>query len=291
MEIDASLAARLVASQFPQWADLPISDVDVQGWDNRTFRLGDSLSVRLPSAEGYAVQAEKEHRWLPALAPHVPLAIPSSLAIGEPSELYPWHWSVRGWLDGAIASRERIADPVEFAASLAAFLSALQSINPSDGPLAGAHSAYRGAPLETYDDETRRTIDALGDRIDRDAATQVWDDALAAQFTRPAVWVHGDVAATNLLVRDGRLAAVLDFGCSAVGDPACDAVITWTFFEGAARDTFREMLPGDGAMWARARGWALWKALLNVFAGRETSSVEIPAAVVIDEVLADHRRS
>ena len=228
--IDTNLVARLVASQFPQWADLPVRDVALQGWDNRTFRLGDELSVRLPSAEGYTPQIEKEHRWLPQLAPCLPLPIPAPLAKGQPAEGYPWEWSVYRWLPGepaATACKSPISPGSP--ADLAQFLGALYRIDPGDGPPAGPHSFYRGGPLSTYDAETRRSIEALRDEIDTDLATRVWEDALAATWHGPPVWVHGDVAVGNLLVNDGRLSAVIDFGCSAVGDPACDTVIAWTY--------------------------------------------------------------
>jgi aminoglycoside phosphotransferase (APT) family kinase protein len=139
-----------------------------------------------------------------------------------PGEGYPWPWSVYRWLDGEIATAERIADLREFATALAHFLTALQRIDPAGGPPAGPHSFWRGGPLTVYDVETRQTIAALDGLIDSEAATAAWDTALSAPWSGPPVWVHGDVAIGNLLVQAGRLSAVIDFGCSAVGDPACD---------------------------------------------------------------------
>ncbi len=153
--IDVSLVGRLVAAQFPQWADLPIRPVEFDGWDNRTFRLGKVMSVRLPSAGGYAAQVDKEHRWLPRLGPHLPLPIPVPLAKGEPGEGYPWPWSVYGWLDGEHATLKRIADLHGFASALAGFLVALQRIDPTGGPAPGPHNFFRGGPLTVYDAETR----------------------------------------------------------------------------------------------------------------------------------------
>jgi aminoglycoside phosphotransferase (APT) family kinase protein len=290
--IDAPLVRGLVAAQFPQWAGLPVRPVEFDGWDNRTFRLGDDMSVRLPSAQGYAAQVEKEHRWLPKLAPHLPLPIPVPLAMGVPGEGYPWHWSVYRWLEGEIATTARIADLREFAAALAGFLAALYSIAPAGGPPAGPHSFWRGGPLTVYDAETRQALAALAGRIDVDAAADVWEAALAATWHGPPVWVHGDVAATNLLVKDGRLSAVIDFGCSAVGDPACDLVIAWTFLSGESREAFRAGVPVDAAAWARGRGWALWKALITVAGNIHTDPAKTEAPLrVIDEVLADHKRA
>jgi aminoglycoside phosphotransferase (APT) family kinase protein len=256
--------SRLVASQFPEWADLPVRQVSLQGWDNRTFRLGDELSVRLPSAAGYVPQIEKEHRWLPRLAPCLPLPIPAPLAKGQPALGYPSEWSIYRWLPGEPVETACIPDLDRFASDLAGFLGALYRIDPGDGPIAGPHSFYRGGPLVTYDAETRQAIVTLRDEIDADAATRIWEEALAAEWNGPPVWVHGDVAVANLLVQDGRLCAVIDFGSSAVGDPACDTVIAWTYLTGDSRHRFRNELPVDQATWTRGRGWALWKALILI---------------------------
>jgi aminoglycoside phosphotransferase (APT) family kinase protein len=290
-DINISLVRRLVAAQFPQWADLHIKPVEFGGWDNRTFHLGDEMSVRLPSAQGYAAQVEKEHLWLPRLAPLLPLPIPSPLAMGAPGEGYPWRWSVYRWIDGEVATIEHITDLHEFATTLAHFLTALQGIDPSGGPLPGAHNFYRGGPLTVYDAETRQALAALGGEIDADAAMAVWEAALDAKWQVPPVWVHGDVAVGNLLVKEGKLSAVIDFGCCSVGDPACDLVITWTFFSGQSREAFRAGLSVDGAAWARGRGWALWKALITLAAAIHTDEAKAKdARRVIDEVLTDHKQ-
>jgi aminoglycoside phosphotransferase (APT) family kinase protein len=291
-EITVALVRRLVAGQFPQWAELPITPAEPQGWDNRTFRLGATMSVRLPSAEGYTPQIEKEHRWLPSLASHLPLPIPAPLARGAPAEGFPWSWSVYRWREGEAASIERIRDLREFAAKLAQFLRALQRIDPAEGPSPGPHSFFRGAPLEAYDAETRRAIITLDDEVDPAAATAVWEMGLAAPFREPPVWFHGDVAVNNLLVTDGRLSAVIDFGCCGVGDPACDVVIAWTLFSGKSRDVFRATLQVDDGMWARGRGWALWKALVTLAEYRATNPIKAEEARrVIDEVLAEYEAS
>jgi aminoglycoside phosphotransferase (APT) family kinase protein len=291
-DINADLARRLVATQFPQWAGLPIKPVRFGGWDNRTFHLGEEMSVRLPSAEGYAAQVEKEHRWLPRLAPHLPVPVPVPLAMGVPSDEYPWPWSVYRWLDGEIATIENIADLRQFAIALAQFLTALYRVDPTGGPPAGPHSFYRGGPLTVYDAETRQAIAALRGQIDTGAASEVWEAALGATWHGPPVWVHGDYAAGNLLVKEGRLSAVIDFGCSAVGDPACDMVIAWTLLSGESREAFRAGVPVDGATWARGRGWALWKALITLaeYLGTDPAKAA-EARRVIDEVLADHRQA
>ena len=260
--IDAALVRRLVTAQLPQWADLPVAPVEVDGWDNRTYRLGDELSVRLPTAAGYEPAVDKEDRWLPVLAPRLPLPVPVPVALGQPTEEYPFRWSVRRWLDGETARHDRL-DQVGFAEDVAGFLRALWSVEAGGGPAAGAHSFFRGCDPAHYDDETRAALAGLDGRVDTRRATAVWDEALAATWDGPAVWFHGDVATGNLLVRDGRLAAVIDFGTAGVGDPACDLVLAWTFLSGTGRRAFREAARQDDGTWARARGWALWKALVT----------------------------
>jgi aminoglycoside phosphotransferase (APT) family kinase protein len=299
-DITPALVASLVAAQFPQWADLPVRPVELDGWDNTTYRLGEEMSVRLPSADRYTLQVDKEHRWLPILARRLPLPIPEPLVKGVPGCGFPRPWSVYRWLEGEPATVERIANLVEFAAELAGFLDALYRIDPSGGPPPGMHNFFRGGPLTTYDTETRNAIADLGDEIDTDGAREVWEAALGATWYGSPVWVHGDVGASNLLVDKGRLSAVIDFGGLAVGDPACDVTIAWTFFSGQSREAFRAWLPVDGATWARGRGWALWKALITLvpalMEGRDEADVaglwmgwRHGARQVIEELLAEHR--
>ena len=289
--IDASLARRLVDSQFPQWSELPIAEVEVDGWDNRTFRLGSDLTVRLPSGDWYAQQVAKEQRWLPVLAPRLPLPIPTPVAKGEPDSGFPYPWSVYRWLDGELASKARIADLNAFATTLAGFLNALGRIDATGGPEPGQHNFFRGGPLSTYADETHEAIDALGAEVPRDRVERVWEDAMATSWDRDPVWFHGDVATGNLLVRDERLAAVLDFGTSGVGDPACDVVVAWTFLSGQSRDRFRADLGVDAATWSRGRGWGLWKALISLVGHLENDSPDAALARRdIEQILADHAR-
>lgn len=274
--IDAELVRRLIARQFPQWADLPVTPVKVDGWDNRTYRLGSELTARLPTHSAYVAAVDKEHQWLPVLAPHLPVAIPTAVAKGSPGEGYPYPWAIRRWIDGRTATRDTVADLSALARAIAEFILALQSVDTTGGPLAGEHSFYRGAPPEHYHDETLEALAVLKGRIDTDLAREVWDAALATSWDRSPVWFHGDIASGNLLVQEGRLSAVIDFGTSGVGDPACDLVIAYTFFSGSSRSAFRDAVQQDAATWARARGWALWKALITE---------DIP---VIQTVLDDH---
>jgi aminoglycoside phosphotransferase (APT) family kinase protein len=298
-DITGDLVKGLISSQFPQWDDLPVTPVEVDGWDNTTFRLGSSMSVRLPSADTYVAQVEKEHRWLPVLAPQLPVPIPVPLGRGDPSRAFPRPWSVYRWINGDLLTADRVPDMKVFASELAGFLTALYACEPA-GPAPGSHSFSRGGPVATWDEQTRQTLDELGDAIDTRAALDVWEAALDARREAPAVWAHGDVTGTNLLVRDGHLTGVLDFGCSAVGDPACDLTIAWTFFGGESRAFFKSSVPVEGSAWARGRGWALWKALRHLAADRAEPGQgqrfdrrvgwRVSARDVIAEVIDDHRR-
>ncbi|HKQ14789.1 MAG TPA: aminoglycoside phosphotransferase family protein [Steroidobacteraceae bacterium] len=264
VDISSQLVRALLEAQFPHWASLPIVPVEPGGWDNRTFRLGDAMAVRMPSAECYAEQVEKEQRWLPWLASQLSVAVPASLAIGNPGAGYPWKWSVYRWIDGETVETASDVDRKQLASELARFLAELQSLDAAAAPAPGAHNFHRGGALSIYDEQTRSAIAALGAEIDAEHATEVWDEALATSWDRAPVWIHGDVAAGNLLLKDGRLNAVIDFGCCAVGDPACDLVAAWTIFDAGSAEIFRRSLPLDPATWQRARGWALWKALITL---------------------------
>jgi aminoglycoside phosphotransferase (APT) family kinase protein len=260
--------------------------------NTRAHHRAKRRAVASPLPPGYirrrlCTRDDKEHRWLPVLAGQLPVPIPEPLAKGDPGPGYRCRWSIRRWLDGEPADPDRIRDLSEFAVAVAEFIVALQRIDPLGGPAAGAHSFYRGAALSHYDDEVRRCVEALQGRIDTDRALAVWETALAARWERASVWFHGDVATGNLLVRDGRLAAVIDFGTCGVGDPACNLVISWTLFSGKSRDAFRAAVRQDRATWARARGWALWKALLGLANGDPVGGNASANHRVVGDVLAD----
>lgn len=286
--IDEVLASRLVASQFPEWAGLRLQGVANQGSDNRTYRLGEKLLVRLPSAEAYASQVVREHEWLPVLAPHLTLQIPQPVAQGRPERGYPWNWSVYHWIEGEGASPDSIASLPEFARSLGQFLGQMHSVRAADGPRPGAHNFYRGGPLVTYENETHMAIRAIGSKIDVKRASVVWRAATRKSWSSEPVWVHGDLSVGNLLTKDGRLSAVIDFGQMCVGDPACDLAIAWTLFRGESREAFKSTLALDAETWNRGRGWALWKALIVAAGMAETNTLEVRQCWnTIEEVLSD----
>lgn len=289
VDTDISLVGRLLAAQFPHWADLPIEPVRSAGTDNAIYRLGDDMAVRLPRIHWATGQPDKEHQWLPKLAPLLPLAIPVPLAKGTPAEGYPWHWSVCRWLEGETATLERITDLRQAATDLAQFVAALQRVDPTDGPRAGDHN-LRGVPLALRDRPTRAAIAALHGVIDADAVTTAWEAALQApEWDRAPVWFHGDLLPGNLLVEGGRLSAVIDFGGLGVGDPACDLMIAWGLFSGESRDVFRSAVAVDDATWARGRGHALSQALIFIPYYSDTNPVGVGIARrAIQEVLADH---
>ncbi len=290
MDINSALVRKLISAQYPDWADLPIKSVRNDGHDNRTFHLGGSMSVRLPSAECYAGQVLKENKWLHQLSSHLPVPIPTILALGSPSMDYPWHWSVSQWLEGENARIECLDDLNLFARELANFLAALHKIDTSGGPRPGEQNFYRGGPLATYDAETRRSIELLQERIDADCAMAVWESALDSSWQDDPVWIHGDFSADNLLVDNGRLSAVIDFGGLAIGDPACDLTIAWTFLHGESRELFHKQLLLDCKTWERARGWALWKGLLTLMDNIESHPITAEKAHhVVNEVIAEHK--
>ena len=275
VDTSAALVGRLLAEQFPQWADLPITPVPSAGTDNALYRLGDALAVRLPRIHWAVGQVDKEATWLPRLAPALPLAVPTVLAHGAPGAGYPYPWAVYRWLGGANAAEAPPADMSQAALDLAHFLLALQRLDTTGGPAALDHG-LRGAPLAGRDAATRQAIAALTSEIDAVAATAVWEDALrAGEWDRPPVWFHGDLLPGNLLVTDGRLSAVIDWNGLGVGDPACDLVIAWAFLSGDGRVAFRAALGVDDATWARGRGHALSQALIFIPYYRHTNPLGV----------------
>lgn len=261
--INVDVVKRLINEQFPAWTDLEIKPVKLSGNDNRTFHLGEQMSVRLPSAASYVPQVEKEQRWLPMLSKKLSLPISIPVAKGAPSKEYPWPWSINKWVEGEVVSQENVKDLHQFAQDLGAFLVELQSIDASEGPLAGQHNFYRGGLIAVYDKEAETAIEKNSDVFDEDLLKRIWQRALDSKWNSKPVWVHGDIAPGNLLVKEGKLCAVIDFGILGVGDPACDAAMAWTFFDEESRETFKNALKMDEETWDRARGWALWKALIT----------------------------
>ncbi|WP_045522848.1 aminoglycoside phosphotransferase APH(3') [Neobacillus niacini] len=278
MIINIDLVSRLINQQYPEWSDLYIKPVKNGGNDNRTFHLGENMSVRLPSAAGYAPQVEKEQKWLPILAEKLSLPIPVPIAKGIPNEEYPWSWSINKWLEGEHLSHNNIENLNQIAKDLGLFLKELQAIDTNEGPLTGKHNFYRGGSLSIYNDETRNAIENNKEDFDGGLLSEIWWLALDSEWESKPVWVHGDIAPGNLLVKDGKLCAVIDFGILGVGDPSCDAAIAWTFFDDASRKVFKNEINLDEATWNRARGWALWKALITYDVQKDSDKVKAKEA-------------
>lgn len=279
-DIDAALVRRLLEGQLPEWAPLPIRRVPSSGTDNALYRLGDELVVRLPRIDWAVAGVQRELEWLPRLAPHLPVAVPVQVAVGVPGEGYPVRWGVYRWLDGEPPEEGTSA----LARDLAAFVAALQRVDATGAPPGG----HRGGPLHVRDADTRAALARLDAEIDVAAAADAWEAALdAPPWQREPVWLHGDILAGNLLVRGGRLAAVIDWGVACAGDPAFDYVIAWSLLA-PVRDEFRAAAGVDDATWARARGLALSQALIALpYYLHTTPPIVARSRRVIAEVLAD----
>ncbi|HEV7694435.1 MAG TPA: aminoglycoside phosphotransferase family protein [Hyphomonadaceae bacterium] len=259
--IGEALARRLVASQFPQWKDLPLVRVPAGGTDNAVFRLGADMAVRLPRRPSAAEQVEKEQRFLPGLQRSLPLAIPAPIAAGRPGEGYPWSWSICGWIEGEAAFAAPF-DEIAAARDLAPFIGALHRIDAAGGPAPGPHNFFRGVPLAQRDRSTRAAIVKLVDMFEADELTVTWEQALhTPAWSGPPKWIHGDLHPGNILVQDRRISGVIDFGGLGVGDPACDLMAAWTVLGAEGRAAFRDALnvieAADDDAWSRGRCWAL----------------------------------
>lgn len=283
--IDESLVQQLLAKQFPHWTNLPLKPVPSAGTDNALYQLGNEMVVRLPRI-GWAVDAvEKECEWLPKLAPFLPFSIPVPLGKGTPTEDYPWPWSVYRWLEGSNPVVGHIPDPVLLTHDLVTFVQAMHKINLSNGPISS-----RGVPLEKQDTETHKALKHLEGMIDVPTVTAIWEIALQApKWSKPPVWVHGDLSPGNLLVQNGKLSAVIDFGILGIGDPACDLIIAWNLLPAHMRNTFRNALAVDHATWERGRGWALSNALIALPYYKDTNPVLANnARHVIQEIIEEN---
>jgi len=284
---DSARLRSLIRRFLPQWADLSIEELSSSGTDNRLFRLGADLLVRLPRSREAAQQLTKQHQWLPVLAPHLPLEVPQPIALVEPSDDSSLPWSVVRWIDGAPLSFTSESEEHDGALALAAFASALRAQDASDGPSPGEHNALRGVPLAARDTATRAALESLRSEFDVAALLAIWDDALAAA-PRVATWIHGDLLPANLLMRDGRLAAVIDFGLMAVGDPATDLLPAWTIFGQRGRRAFLSAAGLDPDSVRRGRGWALSFAAIAWPYYRPTGHpLAATAAFTLNQLLID----
>jgi aminoglycoside phosphotransferase (APT) family kinase protein len=283
VDTDAELVRRLLRLQHGHWAELPIRRVASAGTDNAMYRVGNDLAVRLPRIHWAVDAVTKEQKWVPILAPQLPLPVPLPIAVGVPTALFPHPWSIVQWLPGELATLDRVADPVGAAGELAAFVRALQAIDPTHGP-----THRRGGPIRQSDEMVRYGISQLRGEVDADAVTRAWERVLATpDYDGAPVWFHGDLSYLNLLARDGTLAGVLDWGTCGVGDPATEARIAWSLFSADARCAYRDALQFDDATWERGKGWVL-AGVYGIAYYRETNPTLVANQVAaIENVLSE----
>lgn len=293
IDIEPRVVHQLVEQQFPQWRDLPIARVESDGTENAIFRLGDELALRLPRHPRAVAPLEKELRWLPEFAPRLPVPVPRPVARGAPNDEFPFTWAIVTWVTGTRATPDRVDDERALATDLAAFVQALRAIDATDAPAPNKENYGRGAPLASRDARTRDCITELGDSIDAPGVTAAWDAGLQASVWAGApTWMHGDLSPGNVLVHEGRLSGVIDFGAAGAGDPACELAVAWMLFGDEARAAFRDALDIDDDTWTRARAWALSIALFYVpyYLESNPSGCE-RARRVIDATVDDFRRA
>ena len=282
--VDADVARRLIAAQHPDLADLDLVPV-AEGWDNAIFRLGPDLVVRLPRRAAGAALVESEIRWVPGLAPSLPLPVPTPVRVGRPDQGYPWAWTICRWQDGRVWSASPPADPIAAASTLGAFLAALHRPAPPDAPA----NPFRGVALPDLDERVRRRAERLSGLVDRPAVLARWDELVATDpWPGPPVWLHGDLHAGNIVVRDGAVAAVIDLGDLTAGDPATDLSAAWMVLPAEARAVFRSAVGAvDDATWDRARAWALSLALAHLESSADDPTMARVANLALDAVVVD----
>ncbi len=284
--IDDDLVSGLVATQFPRWADHALRPLATAGTVNRIYRLGDDKLVRLPRAPNLVDGPEREARWMPIFASHTPLVVPRFLGLGQPTERYPSHWTVLEWIDGAVATPAALHDRHDAAGALGEFVVALRQV-PIDGAPSGGN--YRGFGLAAADTGLRRWAARLPADIDATAVTRIWDSCLeVGERTAPPTWLHSDLRGDNLIARDGRLVAVIDWEGCTVGDPSADLLAAWWLFDADSRVTFRRAAHAESGDWQRAKGWALHMAVLAIPYYADTNPIFVgQARRALQEIVDD----
>jgi aminoglycoside phosphotransferase (APT) family kinase protein len=303
VEVSAELVRRLLADQHPDLARLPVEFL-ANGWDNELYRVGDGLIARLPRRALAAEIIKNEQRWLPGLAPNLPLRIPYPERTGLPAHGYPYSWSVVPYLPGVPAAQARSFNPAEAAVAVGGFLGALHVPAPADAPA----NPFRGVPLADRAGSFAANLDLLAgqdlpgrDLPGRDAVLRGWEAALAAPgYDGPPLWLHGDLHPVNILVNDGQVSGVIDFGDITAGDPASDLSVAWmllppechaSFWSAyqAARGSPGSWVPAGEALRARARGWALNLALVFLAHSEDNPVLLEVGRRTLRAVLADQR--
>lgn len=252
----------IIHEQFPEYDNLEIRMVKQSGHDNQSYHLGNRLSLRFPSAEEYSTQVIKEYKYCKMLQIKISIPITKPIALGIPSKYFPYHFSINQWIEGDTVTHTNV-DKNQLAVDLAHFLHDLHKCDTQEGPQPGKHNFYRGGLLSVYHDETIQAIRNCVD-FDKDKCLSIWMKGINSEYKDKPVWIHGDLEVGNILVRKSKLVAVIDFGNMAIGDPACDVVMAWTYFDQRSRKIFLNTLNLDTQTIDRARSWALWKALITL---------------------------
>jgi aminoglycoside phosphotransferase (APT) family kinase protein len=290
--IDTSLVRALLREQHPDLAHLPLIEVG-EGWDNKQFRLGEDLVLRLPRRAASAALIEHEQRWLPRLSPRLPLPVPVPLRVGRPGCGFPWSWSVVPWLAGQSAVLAPVQDVAMAAVALGQFLRALHHAAPGDAP----HNPWRSVPLSARAHTLREHLQQVDGLVDRVAVLALWERAVSTPaWSGPPMWTHGDLHPGNLLVSGGRLSAVIDFGDLAAGDPSTDLSVAWMLLPPSARHAFLKSARGefdslDDHTVMRARGWALALGLAQLANSRDDELMGALGRATIDAALDEVTRS
>ncbi len=276
MDITSNLVQQLINIQFPEYSDLEIKPVENQGHDNRTYRLGDKLAVRLPSAKKYALQVEKENKWLPILSKKLKTKISKPKHLSVSSDLFPYPWLILEWIEGESLNNIESVNKNKLALDLSDFLNDLHKVDSKDGPIAGKHNFFRGGLLSVYNKETRDSIEILKDEFDTRKLIDIWGEAIESKWSYNNVWVHGDLEIGNLIInKHNELEAVIDFGILGVGDPACDLAMYYTYFDKESKHIFKSNLNVDVSVFTRTKGWVLWKSLITYISLRDSKFRDI----------------
>jgi len=302
LDVDVELVRALLAEQHPDLAELPVR-VAASGWDNVMFRIGDDLAARLPHRQEGAPLMDHELAWLPGLLADLPglehggLATAIPLREGRPGCGYPWRWAVLAWLPGEPAVHTPLSDPDDAARRLATFLAALHRPAPLDAPensYRGVPLADRGARLPGHLDQVAARGRSYGESVRRSDVEAAWATLSAAPvWLAPSRWLHGDLHPANLLVHDGRLSGVVDFGDLTSGDPATDLMVAWQLLPASSRPVLREALREAGAVdetddatWQRSQAWALVHSVAMLVGSPDGSPLPAMAQRVIAELVA-----
>jgi aminoglycoside phosphotransferase (APT) family kinase protein len=267
IQLDAETVRRLLDEQCPEFAGEPLQLVD-EGWDNYTFLTGPSHSgrnhaARLPRREAAVVLVANEQRWLPLLAPRLPLAVPAPIFAGRPSKLFPWPWSVVTWIPGTTAERHNFGSTDT--RLLAETLLALHQPAPADAP----ENPFRGVPLAKRNDAFGERLHGLHQHpgVDTARLAAIWREACAAPPARERRWLHGDLHPRNIVIREGALVGIIDWGDLAGGDVATDLACGWLLLGAERRREFLAAYGADEALVARAKGWAALMGLALLVSG------------------------